>query len=211
MRSASTRQRKGARAARARVAARARAARLRAAAMASLGALFARPARRNNNCKRDGYGENQTIFGKILRGELPADVLFEDESVLVFRDINPVSDFHVLVIPKKLIAHCDAVDCDDVPLLQHMQRVALEVLQREMPGLDVQAAQASSTVALGYHKAPFITVKHLHLHCIHPMPVPWYFPIARTLAFPQHYGYFFVSSASAIEAAAARSSSTAKL
>ena len=41
-------------------------------------------------------------FGKILRGELPCDKVFEDDRVLVFKDIAPVSDFHLLVIPKEV-------------------------------------------------------------------------------------------------------------
>ena len=45
-----------------------------------------------------------TIFDRILAGEAPADIVFEDEDVLAFRDINPQAPVHVLVIPKKRIA-----------------------------------------------------------------------------------------------------------
>jgi histidine triad (HIT) family protein len=155
--------------------------------------------RTNNNRPRDGFTDNATVFGKILRGELPAHVLHEDEDVLCFRDIAPVSDFHVLVIPKRLIAHCGCVETSNVPLLQHMETVALQVLQTQHPSLDVGAARAANEISLGYHKWPFITVHHLHLHCIYPMPAPWYYPISRLLAFPQEYGRFFHSSTSVIE------------
>ena len=45
-----------------------------------------------------------TIFGKIVRGEIPADLIYEDEDCLAFRDINPQAPVHFLVIPRKSIA-----------------------------------------------------------------------------------------------------------
>ena len=49
--------------------------------------------------------DNPTVFDKILAKEAPADIVFEDEDVLAFRDINPQAPVHVLVIPKKRIAN----------------------------------------------------------------------------------------------------------
>ena len=83
--------------------------------------MGASPSRPNNNQKRAGFDANPTVFGRILRGELPAHILFEDELVLCFYDINPVSEFHALVIPKRLIAHSGKVTADDIPLLRHME------------------------------------------------------------------------------------------
>ena len=155
--------------------------------------------RTNTNHARDGFADNTTVFGKILRGELPAHVLAEDDEVLCFRDISPVSGFHVLVIPKRWITHCGCATPSDVPLLRHMETMALQCLQAEHPKLDVNTARAANECSLGYHKWPFITVQHLHLHCIYPMPSPWYYPIARLLSFPQSYGPFYHSSAGVIE------------
>ena len=90
----------------------------------------------NNNSRRDGFEANPTPFGKILRGELPAHILHEDHDVLCFRDIAPVQEFHALVIPKRRIEHCGCVGHSDVPLLRHMEAVALQALQAEYPALD---------------------------------------------------------------------------
>ena len=162
----------------------------------------------DNNSRREGFEDNRTPFGKILRGELPAHILHEDHDVLCFRDIAPVQEFHALVIPKRRIEHCGCVGHSDVPLLRHMEAVAPQALQAEYPALDVSAARAANVVSLGYHKPPFITVHHLHLHCIYPMPAPWYFPLARLLSFPQQYGRFYHGSDSVIEEARAAAAVT---
>ena len=161
---------------------------------------------RSSNVAREGFAENKTVFGKILRGELPADVLYEDDQVLVFRDIKPVSEHHALIIPKRLIDHAGWCTSEDVPLLRHMETIALQTLQAAYPSVDVQKAHAAGTVSLGFHKFPLITVHHLHLHCIYPMPVRWTMPMARLLAFPQDFGWFYHSSQSVIEEAAMRPS-----
>ena len=183
-----------------------------AALYGSLCLLLARAAREweenQHNSRRDGFEANPTPFGKILRGELPAHILHEDHDVLCFRDIAPVQEFHALVIPKRRIEHCGCVGHSDVPLLRHMEAVALQALQAEYPALDVSAARAANVVSLGYHKPPFITVHHLHLHCVYPMPAPWYFPLARLLSFPQQYGRFYHGSDSVIEEARAAAAVT---
>ena len=61
------------------------------------------------NHAREGFSSNRTVFGKILRGELPASVAYEDSEVLCFRDIAPASEHHYLVIPKRQIAHAGAL------------------------------------------------------------------------------------------------------
>ena len=159
----------------------------------------------NNNHARDGFADNHTTFGKILRGELPANILHEDEQTLCFRDISPASDLHVLIIPKKLIQHFGCCEAGDAPLLRHMEAVALKVLQAEYPSLDIEAARADGTASLGYHKWPLITVYHLHLHLIYPLPISWTRPFHK-LIFPQSYGMFYESSTSVIEGCEAKRS-----
>lgn len=155
-----------------------------------------RPSKSNTNTARDGFAANPTVFGKILRGELPAHILHEDDQVICFNDIAPASQHHTLVIPKRHIEHSGCLQPADAPLLQHMESVALTVLQRQFPDLDVAAAHASGAISTGYHRFPFISVRHLHMHCIYPMPVPWFYPIARFLKFPHGHGFFYPSSAS---------------
>ena len=61
-----------------------------------------------------------TIFGKIIRREIPADIVYEDELCLAFRDINPQAPTHVLVIPKKEIDMLSNAKFEDQALLGHM-------------------------------------------------------------------------------------------
>ena len=75
-----------------------------------------------------------TIFHKIIRKEIPASILFEDGEVVAFRDINPASPTHILIVPKKTIPTADAVTAADEKLLGHMIVVASQ-LAREM-GID---------------------------------------------------------------------------
>ena len=58
-----------------------------------------------------------TIFGKIIRKEIPAAILFEDDQCLAFKDVNPVAPTHFLVIPKKPIDMLSNSTDDDTPLL----------------------------------------------------------------------------------------------
>lgn len=60
-----------------------------------------------------------TIFDKIIRKEIPADIVFEDENVLAFRDINPQAPVHVLVIPKKKIQKFSEFAGEDVQAVGH--------------------------------------------------------------------------------------------
>jgi diadenosine tetraphosphate (Ap4A) HIT family hydrolase len=143
-----------------------------------------------------GLSDNTSVFGDILRGQLPAKILYEDGDVLCFRDIAPVSDHHTLVIPKRhieTVGHCGP---SDVPLLEHMENVAVKVLQAENPSMDMDAARSERRLSLGYHVWPVISVPHLHLHCIYPMPCSrwWSRGLLARVVHPRDYGTFYVSS-----------------
>ena len=64
--------------------------------------------------------KNPTIFGKILRGEIPCDKVYEDEKILAFHDIYPKAKTHILVIPKKHLEDLRAVTTEDAALMSHM-------------------------------------------------------------------------------------------
>ena len=72
-----------------------------------------------------------TIFQKIIDKEIPADIVYEDEQALAFRDINPAAPTHVLVIPRKPIAKVADMEGGDKELLGHLLWVASEVARRE--------------------------------------------------------------------------------
>lgn len=68
-----------------------------------------------------------TVFGKIVRGEIPCDKVFENERILAFRDIAPKAPVHVLIIPKKEIANLQSVLPEDMPLITEILFVAQSI------------------------------------------------------------------------------------
>ena len=68
-----------------------------------------------------------TIFTKIINKEIPADILFENENVLAFRDINPQAPIHFLVIPKKEIRTLNDIDDTDKDLIGELFIVAKDL------------------------------------------------------------------------------------
>lgn len=64
--------------------------------------------------------ENPTVFGKILRGEIPAEVVYEDDHVLAFNDISPQAPVHVVLIPKQHMTCLRCAEAGDADLLAHM-------------------------------------------------------------------------------------------
>lgn len=110
-----------------------------------------------------------TIFGKIIRREIPADIVFENDELLAFRDVNPQAPVHVLFIPKKPIATLDDAIPEDAALLGRLLLAAADYARRE--GF---AAQGYRTV-VNCNEYGGQTVFHLHVHllagrCLHWPP-----------------------------------------
>lgn len=74
--------------------------------------------------------ENDTIFSKIIRGELPADKVFENERIVAFKDINPAAPVHILIVTKKVIPDVQSVTAEDLPLIGEMIAVAQSLAKR---------------------------------------------------------------------------------
>ncbi|KAF6721442.1 Histidine triad nucleotide-binding protein 1 [Oryzias melastigma] len=70
-----------------------------------------------------------TIFGKIVRKEIPVNLLYEDDQCVAFPDISPQAPTHILVVPKKPIVQLSAAEEDDAALLGHMLIVAKKCAQ----------------------------------------------------------------------------------
>lgn len=68
----------------------------------------------------ENINNNPTIFGKILRGEIPADTVYEDDKILAFNDIAPRARIHVVVIPKKHIVCLRSTSPEDAEILGHL-------------------------------------------------------------------------------------------
>ncbi len=108
-----------------------------------------------------------TIFTKILNKEIPAEVLYEDDTALAFKDINPQSPLHFLVIPKKPIATINDITEDDREIVGHLSYVAAKVVAEH--GL---ADQGYRTV-MNCNEFGGQTVYHIHLHVLAGKPLGW--------------------------------------
>ena len=108
---------------------------------------------------------SETLFSKIIDREIPADILYEDEKSLVFRDISPQAPVHFLVIPKKPLATLADADDDDQALLGHLLLVAKRVAKQE--GL------SDFSVNINNGAGASQTVFHLHLHVLGGRPFGW--------------------------------------
>src|SRR5262245_16500509 len=74
--------------------------------------------------------ETKTIFKRIIDKEIPADIVYEDDRCLAFRDINPQAPTHVLIIPRKAIATHDEIKEEDRDLLGHIHLVAAKLAKQ---------------------------------------------------------------------------------
>ncbi|MCP9776127.1 histidine triad nucleotide-binding protein [Cyanobium sp. WAJ14-Wanaka] len=108
---------------------------------------------------------NDTIFGKILRGEIPCDQVYADDQCLAFRDVQPQAPVHLLVIPRQSISDLAQADGQHQALLGHLLLVAAKVAQQE--GLGSWRTVINTGAEAGQ------TVFHLHLHVIGGRPLAW--------------------------------------
>lgn len=109
---------------------------------------------------------NDTIFGRIVRREIPADVVWEDDRALAFRDVDPVAPVHVLVVPKEPLARLADAGPEHTALLGHLLWVAGEVARQEGVG-DAFRLVVNSGEGAGQ------SVFHLHLHVIGGRGLAW--------------------------------------
>lgn len=106
-----------------------------------------------------------TIFSRILRGEIPCDEVYSDEHCLAFRDIAPQAPVHVLVIPREPLVGLQDVGEEHAALLGHLLLVAARVAKQE--GLKDWRTVINSGAAAGQ------TVFHLHVHVIGGRALDW--------------------------------------
>lgn len=105
------------------------------------------------------------LFCKIVRGEIPAEKLYEDAEVVAFRDIAPQAPLHVLVIPKKHLDGPAAVSVEDERVVGKMMRVGNEIAVRE--GFPQYRAVCNNGAQAGQ------TVFHLHMHILGGRSMTW--------------------------------------
>jgi histidine triad (HIT) family protein len=109
---------------------------------------------------------SDTLFSKIIRREIPADIVYEDDLALAFKDIHPQAPVHILVIPKKPIPKLADAESQDHALMGHLlltvKRVAVAA------GLTNGYRVVINTGVDGGQ-----TVDHLHLHILGGRPMAW--------------------------------------
>jgi len=110
---------------------------------------------------------SDTIFGKIANGEVSADVVYEDEHVVAFRDLSPQAPVHVLVIPRKPIPTLSAADAEDAELLGRLMLAAAKVAAQE------GVAEQGYRTIINCNAGGGQTVYHLHVHVIGGRPLQW--------------------------------------
>jgi len=109
---------------------------------------------------------SDTIFSKIINREIPAEIIYEDDLVLAFKDISPQAPVHFLVIPKKPIPQISAAGSEDHALLGHLLLTAKQVAEQE--GLSNGYRMVINNGADGGQ-----TVYHLHLHILGGRQMQW--------------------------------------
>ncbi|ELS33460.1 MULTISPECIES: histidine triad nucleotide-binding protein [Pseudanabaena] len=108
---------------------------------------------------------SETIFSKIIKREIPATILYEDDLALAFRDVNPQAPVHFLVIPKKPIIKLSEATSEDESLLGHLLLVASKVAAQE--GLTGFRLVTNNGAEAGQ------TVFHLHIHVLGGRSLDW--------------------------------------
>src|SRR4051812_28603719 len=108
----------------------------------------------------------ETIFAKIINRQIPADIVYEDESCLAFRDVNPQAPVHVLVIPKKPLDKLSNATEADEALLGHML-LAVGKITRDLKIEDAFRVVVNNGEAAGQ------SVFHLHMHIMAGRPFHW--------------------------------------
>lgn len=110
---------------------------------------------------------SETLFSKIIRREIPADIVFEDDEVLAFRDINPQAPVHVLFIPKQAIATLDDAAPDQAALLGKLMLAAADYARRE------GFAENGYRVVMNCREDGGQSVYHIHLHLLAGRRLTW--------------------------------------
>lgn len=108
-----------------------------------------------------------TLFTKIINREIPADIVYEDELTLAFKDINPQAPFHVLIIPKKAIETINDIKTEDASLIGQLYLVAAKLAKQE------GFSESGYRVVMNCNEDGGQTVYHIHLHMLAGKEMGW--------------------------------------
>lgn len=102
----------------------------------------------------------RTIFARIIAGEIPADIVYQDDRVTAFRDINPQAPVHILIVPNRAIATVNDIQEDEVELIGRLILTAKQLAAAE--GI----AESGYRLIINCNADGGQEVFHLHLHLI---------------------------------------------
>lgn len=110
---------------------------------------------------------SETIFDRILRGEVPCKKVYEDEHCLAFHDITPQAPVHILIIPRKKIINIASAEDQDAELLGHLLLAARSIA--------IQLGLAQNGYRLVFNNGPHggQSVDHLHCHLLGGRQMAW--------------------------------------
>lgn len=108
-----------------------------------------------------------TIFEKIIAHEIPAKIVFEDDDVLAFHDVDPKAPVHVLIIPKRVIPRMAEAQEADAPLLGKLIWAATKVAR------DLGIAESGYRVVINSGPDAGESVPHLHVHLLGQRSLGW--------------------------------------
>ncbi len=107
------------------------------------------------------------IFCEIVAGRLPTDIVYQDERVMVFKDINPQAPIHLLVIPRKHIASMAQAEEEEEGLLGHLLLVGARLARSQGISEDGFRTVINTNSAAGQ------TVYHIHVHILGGRSLKW--------------------------------------
>lgn len=108
-----------------------------------------------------------SIFEKIIKKEIPADIVAEDDDMIAIRDINPQAPVHILIIPKKVIVNVNTTAPEDQALLGRMLLKCKEIAKAE--GI----AESGYRLVLNVNRHGGQSVDHLHIHLMGGRQMTW--------------------------------------
>ena len=110
---------------------------------------------------------DKTLFEKIRDGEIPADIVHDDDLCIAFRDISPQAPLHILVVPRKPLPRVGEAEAGDETLLGHLLLTAAEVARRQ------GVAESGYRLVINNGRDGGEAVPHLHVHLLGGRKLDW--------------------------------------
>lgn len=110
---------------------------------------------------------NDTLFARIVRKEIPAQIVYQDDDVTAFRDVNPAAPTHILIVPNKIIPTLNDITADDQRLLGKLLLTAQKLAK------DEGVADGGYRVVMNCNPDGGQSVYHVHLHLLGGRKFTW--------------------------------------